>query len=173
MDPRDYALWLSGGVPGESPQLAGSRLFQSLACFTCHTISAGLPARGPSLTGVFGHEVPLEGGGTVYADEGYIRESILHPMAKIVAGFRPIMPTYEGQVSEEQLMQLVAYVKSIGGANATPQGAGAMATSSANRSSGAPAGAAPATQPTSNGTPKTGSRSNAAPGGQTSAGTGQ
>jgi cytochrome c oxidase subunit 2 len=127
MDPRDYAVWLSGGVPGESAELAGSRLFQSLACFTCHTISVGLPARGPSLTGVYGHEVPLEGGGTVYADESYIRESILHPMAKIVAGFRPIMPTYQGQVSEEQLMQLISYIKSIGGANATPQGAGAMA----------------------------------------------
>jgi cytochrome c oxidase subunit 2 len=152
MDPRDYAVWLSGGVPGESPQLAGSRLFQSLACFTCHTISAGLPARGPSLTGVFGHQIPLEGGGTVIADEGYIRESILHPMAKIVAGFRPIMPTYEGQVSEEQLMQLVAYVKSIGGANVPPQGAGAMASPVGKISSSAtPSGSTPGARPATSG----------------------
>jgi cytochrome c oxidase subunit 2 len=127
MKPEDYADWLAGSaVPGQSPVLAGAALFQSLACYTCHTISAGMPARGPSLTGVFGHQVPLQDGGTVYADEAYIRESILHPMAKIVRGFQPIMPTYQGQVSEEQLTELISYIKSIGGPNAAPQGAGAL-----------------------------------------------
>jgi cytochrome c oxidase subunit 2 len=172
MDPRDYAVWLSGGVPGESPELAGARLFQSLACFTCHTISAGLPARGPSLTGVFGHEVPLEGGGTVLADESYLRESILHPMARIVAGFKPIMPTYQGQVSEEQLMQLIAYIKSIGGPNATPQGAGAMsATSPRNEGSPGP-GVAPS-RSTSPAAHPSGPRGAATPGAKGSAGAGQ
>jgi cytochrome c oxidase subunit 2 len=66
------------------------------------------------LDGLFGKEVQLQNGSKVIADESYIRESILNPRAKFVAGFQPIMPTFQGQVSEEQLLQLVAYIKSIG-----------------------------------------------------------
>ncbi|MGH9201302.1 MAG: c-type cytochrome, partial [Vicinamibacterales bacterium] len=69
--------------------------------------------RGPSLVGVFGSTVKLEGGGSVTADEAYLRESMLNPMAKIVAGYQPQMPTQQGLVSEEQLVELVAYLKSL------------------------------------------------------------
>jgi cytochrome c oxidase subunit 2 len=78
--------------------------------------------RGPVLQGIFGKSVELQGGGTVTADEAYIRESIVNPQAKVVAGFQPIMPTFQGLVTEEQLMQLIAYVRSLSqqGATGTP-----------------------------------------------------
>ena len=91
----------------------GAVLFNSLACVTCHTGEAG--SRGPSLAGVFGHEVELQGGGKVVADEAYLRESIVNPQARVVAGFPPIMPPFQGMVSEEQLLQLIAYLKSLKG----------------------------------------------------------
>ena len=74
--------------------------------------------RGPMLTNLFGKQVELQGGGVVTADEAYIRESIVLPQAKIVAGFQPLMPTFQGLVTEEQLLQLIAYVRSL-----SPQGA--------------------------------------------------
>ena len=89
----------------------GQQLFQQLGCTTCHR--SDTQGRGPNLTGVFGKPVLLDDGRTVMADENYIRESILNPGAKVVAGFKPIMPTFQGQVSEESLMALVAYVKSL------------------------------------------------------------
>jgi cytochrome c oxidase subunit II len=112
MDPADYQAWLDGGRAQDSPVDAGSKLFQDLACVSCH--SAGSGQRGPSLAGVFGHEVELQGGQKVIADEAYIRESIVNPQAKIVAGYQPLMPTFQGLVTEEQLLQLIAYVKSLG-----------------------------------------------------------
>ena len=87
-------------------------MFQQLACITCHRSDA--QGRVPVLQGLFGKEVLLQDGRKITADESYIRESILNPRAKVVAGFQPIMPTFQGQVSEEQLLQLVAYIKSIG-----------------------------------------------------------
>ncbi len=112
MTPTDYEQWLSGGVKGESMTTAGARLFAQLGCITCH-IPDGT-GRGPVLQGVFGNPVKLQDGRTVIADEAYIRESILLPSAKIVAGYSPIMPTFQGQVGEDQLLQLIAYVKSLG-----------------------------------------------------------
>ena len=90
---------------------AGERVFQRLGCFTCHR--ADTPGRGPSLEGVFGSDVRLQNGQTVRADEAYLRESILRPQAKIVAGFSTQMPTFQGQISEEGLMQIIAYIKSL------------------------------------------------------------
>nr|MDP9121289.1 cytochrome c [Acidobacteriota bacterium] len=101
-------------------------------------------ARGPSRHGIFGHLVALEGGRTVVADETYIRESILRPNAKIVAGYQPIMPTFEGQVSEEQLTQLVAYVKSL--STAAPEGTGAPGQAGAPSATGATPGTNVSTQ---------------------------
>ena len=95
-----------------------NKLFTSLACVTCHTGEAG--SRGPGLGGVFGHEVELQGGGKIVADEAYLRESIVNPQAKVVAGFPPIMPPFQGMVSEEQLLQLIAYLKSLKGPAAQP-----------------------------------------------------
>ncbi len=111
MGPTDYQTWLSGGVSQQSLTEEGQQLFSDFACNTCHR--SDLQGRGPVLEGVFGTTVTLQSGEKVVADEGYVRESILMPAAKIVAGYQPIMPTFQGQVSEEQLLALVEYVKSL------------------------------------------------------------
>jgi cytochrome c oxidase subunit 2 len=111
MEPTAFQAWLSGGGATGSLSSNGQQLFQQLGCSTCHRFDT--QGRGPNLTGVFGKPVLLEDGRTVMADENYVRESILQPQAKIVSGFKPIMPSFQGQVSEENLMALVAYVKSL------------------------------------------------------------
>src|SRR5262249_19386575 len=112
MQSQEFQGWLSGGAAEGSMASSGQKLFQYLACDTCHkTDGAG---RGPMLEGLFGKQGELQGGQKVTADERYIREYILSPTAKIVAGYEPIMPNFTGQVSEEQVSQLIAYIKSIG-----------------------------------------------------------
>jgi cytochrome c oxidase subunit 2 len=127
MEPEKYEAWLSGDAGGSGQTLAqmGERLFTERACATCH-IESG-EGRGPSLVNLIGSTVQLEGGGDAKADETYLRESILNPTAKVVAGFQPVMPTFQGQLSEEQLVQLLAYIKSLGpkGPSASPQAAAA------------------------------------------------
>ncbi len=117
MEPTAYQAWLGGGA-SESPAAQGEKIFQSLGCATCHQMDS--QGRGPMLQGVFGKQVLLDNGEQVLANEDYIRESILNPRAKTVAGFQQIMPTYQGQVSEEQLIYLIAYIRSLG-APATQQ----------------------------------------------------
>jgi cytochrome c oxidase subunit 2 len=112
MEPTAYQAWLSGGEASGTLASNGAQLFQQLGCATCHR--SDTQGRGPNLNGVFGKPVLLSDGRTVTADENYIRESILNPGAKIVGGYQPIMPSFQGQVSEESLMALVAYVKSLG-----------------------------------------------------------
>ena len=112
MEPTAYQAWLSGGGATGTMASNGQQMFQQLGCATCHR--SDTQGRGPNLNGVYGKPVLLDDGRTVMADENYIRESILNPTAKIVAGFKPIMPSFQGQVSEESLMALVAYVKSLG-----------------------------------------------------------
>jgi len=119
MEPTEFDNWLSGNANQQSPAAAGQQMFQTLGCASCHGAN-GEGGRGPALVGVFNSQVQLTGGQTIKADEGYIRESILTPQAKIVAGFGPIMPTFQGQVNEEQIVQLLAYVKSLGGNPAQP-----------------------------------------------------
>jgi cytochrome c oxidase subunit 2 len=121
MEPSQFQAWLGGGNTSETPAAAGEKLFQDFACSSCHRDDA--LARAPQLKGLFGKSVELQGGATVVADESYIRESIVQPQAKIVNGFPPIMPTFQGLVSEEQLLQLIAYVRSLGAA--APPGAAA------------------------------------------------
>jgi cytochrome c oxidase subunit 2 len=111
MEPRDYENWLSGGTSGGSLASNGEKLFQDLACANCHKPDGS--GRCPSLVGLFGSTVRLAGGGNVKADEGYIRESILQPQAKIVAGYGNLMPTFQGLVTEEGILQLIEYVKSL------------------------------------------------------------
>lgn len=111
MEPNEYEAWLGGGPATKPPVEVGKELFSALACNTCHL--AGDTQRGPHLEGLFGSEVALKTGRTVTADETYLRESILNPGAKMVAGFEPLMPTFQGQVSEEQLNALIAYIKSL------------------------------------------------------------
>lgn len=113
LSPEDYANWLAGNLSGDTAEAAGKKLFEANRCNTCHHDQSG--ARGPNLAGVFGSEVKLKDGSSVVANAEYVRESILRPQAKIVAGFEPVMPTYEGQLSEEQVLQLVAYIKTLAG----------------------------------------------------------
>jgi len=112
MEPAEYEDWLGGGSSKEPPAVAGERLFEELRCVTCHR-PGGATGRCPPMAGLFGREVKLTGGNTVIADENYLRESILRPGAKVVAGFQPLMPGYDGQVDEEQLIQLITYIKSL------------------------------------------------------------
>jgi len=111
MEPTEYQRWLAGGSEG-SLASQGEKLFQKNACNTCHTNDN--TGRGPVLTGLYGSTVTLSDNRTVPADDNYIRESILNPQAKVVRGFAPIMPTFQGQLSEEDLLKLLAYVKSVG-----------------------------------------------------------
>jgi len=110
MEPQDYAQWMASGASAPL-QDTGRELFASLGCATCHREDA--PGRGPRLAGVYNSEVELEDGRKVKADENYVRESILNPTAKIVKGYKPVMPAFQGIVSDEQLNALVAYVKSL------------------------------------------------------------
>ncbi|MEP6741367.1 MAG: cytochrome c oxidase subunit II [bacterium] len=123
MQPSEFDNWLSGNAGQQSPAVAGQQLYQSLGCVTCHGAN-GEGGRGPALVGLFGRKVDLTNGQSLIADEGYVRESIENPQAKIVAGFGPIMPTFQGQVTPEQLIQIMSFIKSL-------------------RVTGAPAGAAP------------------------------
>jgi cytochrome c oxidase subunit II len=110
MDPSKYQSWLAGTPLDQSPVAAGEKLFVQYACVTCHG------QRGPGLLGVYNTpRTVLEDGREhdVLADENYIRESILNPSRKIVKGFQPLMPTYAGQLSEEQVLDLIAYIKSL------------------------------------------------------------
>jgi len=129
MDPAAYQQWLSaspaavaaapgggdgaaaGGGGGESMAAKGEALFTQLGCNACHQAAPG--ALGPNLAGVFGSQVPLEDGTTVPADVNYLRQSILNPQGQLVKGYQPIMPTFKGQVSEEQLQQIIEYIKSL------------------------------------------------------------
>jgi len=113
LKPADYQAWLSGQVAGEPAAVTGGKLFEQLGCARCHQ-SESRPL-GPALEGLFGRRIELQSGETIVADETYMRESILNPKAKIVAGYQPIMPTFQGLISEEGLHQIIAYLKSPGG----------------------------------------------------------
>jgi len=129
---------------GATPAAAGQQLYQTLGCASCHGAN-GEGGRGPTLAGVFGKQTPLASGETVVADEAYLRESIINPQAKLVAGFGPIMPTFQGQVSEDQLVQLMAFIKSLQVASGAP---GAIPTTAASPSPAARPATAPS--PTQN-----------------------
>ncbi len=124
MDPAEYAAWLSDEGGALNPVSAGEKLFSQLACNTCHLPNG--TGRGPSLNGVYGGKASLADGSTIVADEAYIRESILQPKAKIVAGYQPVMPTFQGLVTEEQIMNLTAYIKSLQTQPVPTKGAGVV-----------------------------------------------
>jgi cytochrome c oxidase subunit 2 len=109
---EEYEEWLEANMAaGEGPQQA-ERLYQTKGCAGCHSTD-GSRMVGPSFLGLFGHQVTLSDGSKVVADENYIRESILNPTAKIVAGYEPVMPTYQGQITDEELDALIAFLKSL------------------------------------------------------------
>ena len=117
MEQRDFDNWLSGNVADQTPVQIGEDLFNNkLGCASCH--AGGANQRGAKLEGIYNRETKLVGGRTVKADDAYIRESILNPGSKIVEGYQPIMPTFKGQITEEQLVALVAYIKSLSGETA-------------------------------------------------------
>jgi len=112
MEPSAYQEWLQSGVSGESMAVEGKRLFTQYGCNGCHGRNATV--RAPLLDGVYGHSVPLQSGEVVTADERYIRDSILLPRSQVVAGYDPVMPTFEGHISEGDLLKIMSYIKSIG-----------------------------------------------------------
>lgn len=117
MDPADYERWASHSVDG-SLASSGEKTFQHYGCAMCHRTDG--PGRGPNLVGLFGKPVLLDDGRTVTADESYVRESILEPQSKIASGFKNIMPTFQGQLSEEEVIGLVSYIKALGSGQANP-----------------------------------------------------
>jgi cytochrome c oxidase subunit 2 len=113
MRPEEYEDWLGqqGGAGQESLVQTGARLFRQFGCSGCHGPNSSVHA--PPLGGIYGHPVPLEGGGFVTADDQYIHDSILKPDAQIAAGYKPIMPNFTGQITEQEVIALVAYIKSL------------------------------------------------------------
>lgn len=111
MERADYEAWLSGERGQETMAASGAQLFAELGCATCHRPDDD--SRGPWLAGLFGSQVELADGSTVVADEDYVRSSILDPSSQLVAGHEAIMPTYRGQVSEEELLELLRYIREL------------------------------------------------------------
>lgn len=112
MTPADYQHWLTQSGTARSLAAGGKQLFSAYGCSGCH--GAGSTVRAPSLVGVYGRPVPLEAGGTLIADDGYIRDKILMPDDNKIAGYKQIMPSFKGKVSEDDLVRLIAYIKSLG-----------------------------------------------------------
>ncbi len=124
MDQNDYDAWLAAGSGEGSMAEQGQALFNQLGCGNCHpSVVNNNNGRCPNLHGLFGTTVDIKDQPSVRADESYIRESILYPDAKIVAGYENIMPTFKGLISEEGLLKLVEYIKSLGPTSGTPTGA--------------------------------------------------
>jgi cytochrome c oxidase subunit II len=130
MEPAAYQAWLSGGATEGTLADRGARLFNDLACSTCH-IDNG-QGRGPSLNNIMGKTVQLTNGQTVTVDEPYLRESILHSQSKVVDGFTPLMPTFQGLVSEEGLVALIEYIKTLSPQTTSAQAAAAPAAGQAS-----------------------------------------
>jgi len=113
LEPAEYQAWLAGNKPGQTPLQSGQALFEELRCATCHRAAGTERPRCPPLENLFGSQVELVDGSQVTADEAYLRESILRPSAKIVKGYTAAMPPFEGQIGEEGMNDLVAYLKSL------------------------------------------------------------
>lgn len=111
MEPQDYQKWLVTTGQGVTMVSEGERLFNQVGCTGCHGVSSKIHA--PRLEGLYGHPVPLDGGQVVVADDKYIRDSILLPGSQIAAGYQNLMPSFAGHLSEEEVMELIAYIKSI------------------------------------------------------------
>ena len=130
LEPAAYQAWLQGGGEGGTLAQRGARLFESLACNTCHLESG--QGRGPSLNNILGKTETLQDGSTVVVDDAYLRESILTSQAKIVRGFQPLMPTFQGLISEENLVALIEHVKSLSPQASTTAGQPTGTTPSSN-----------------------------------------
>ncbi len=111
MSPEDYHRWTQLSTSGMSMAQNGERLFASMGCNACHSGQAA--ARGPNLAGVYGARLQLASGSSVTVNDAYLRDSILNPSQNVTAGYAPIMPTYQGQISEDGLIDIVEYIKSL------------------------------------------------------------
>ena len=111
MRPADFERWMSRQDVPAAPAAEGRELFMSFGCSGCHTPGSSVHA--PSLEGLYGRPVQLADGGTVIADNDYIRDSILLPRKHVVAGYQPIMPSFEGQIGEGQILKIIAYIQSL------------------------------------------------------------
>ena len=111
LKPEDYQRWTQLSTSGMSLAQNGERLFASMGCNACHNGNAA--ARGPSLAGVYGARLQLTDGSQVTANEAYLRDSILNPSQHVTAGYAPIMPTYQGQISEDGIIDLIEYIKTL------------------------------------------------------------
>jgi len=109
MTPEDYQKWTEESTSGMSLAQDGERLFASMGCNQCHNGSPA--ARGPSLAGVYGQKLQLSNGSEVLVNDAYLRDAILNPSQHVTAGYAPIMPTYQGQISEDGLIDLVEFIK--------------------------------------------------------------
>lgn len=118
MEKDAYQRWLAGPNAGLPPAVQGAKLFEELNCISCHR--NGTSQRGPALEGLYGKTVRLKGGGTIVADDAYIRESIVNSTAKLVDGFEPLMPAYLSQLSEEQVNALLTYIRDTLGKEKAP-----------------------------------------------------
>jgi cytochrome c oxidase subunit 2 len=117
--PGDFEKWLeqaSNFLETMSPVDAGRKLFQVRGCQQCHSMD-GSAKTGPTLLGVFGRVESTSVGGTVTADENYIRQSILEPNAVVVAGYEPVMPTYQGRLTDQEIAAIIEYLKAPEGAS--------------------------------------------------------
>jgi cytochrome c oxidase subunit 2 len=110
MAPQDFRVWLAGAAPQATMAARGFETFRRLGCSGCHDPRSSVHA--PDLGGLFGRIVHLQDGRTVVADEAYIRDSILLPKRDVVAGFEPVMPSFQGQATEGDILELIAYIKS-------------------------------------------------------------
>jgi cytochrome c oxidase subunit 2 len=129
LERAEYQKWLAGGTGSGTMAQTGEKLFKDLSCITCH--KEDTTGRGPTLIGLYGKAVTLDNGNAVEADEAYLRESIVNPRAKMVSGFQPIMPTFQGLVSEEGLLQLIEYIKSLKAVPSNATGAPALPAAAA------------------------------------------
>ena len=135
LKPDDYEKWTRESTSGMSLAQNGERLFASLGCISCHAGNAA--ARGPNLAGVYGSRIQQADGTQVVVNDAYLRDTILNPSQHVVAGYAPIMPTYQGQVSEDGLIDLVEYIKNL---NTNYRIQQTQTTSQSNQAAGAAAG---------------------------------
>jgi cytochrome c oxidase subunit II len=137
MEPQEYQAWLGGGGNEGTMAERGAKLFGDLACSTCHLDNG--QGRGPSLKDIVGRAVELADGSTATVDEGYLRESILNSQSKVVKGFTPLMPTFQGLISEEGLAALIEHIKSLSPQATTSAPAAPAAAATTTTAPAAPA----------------------------------
>lgn len=113
MEPQAYQSWLEQGSIGDTLAQAGAKLFRELGCSGCHVGQGAV--RAPRLEGLYQRMVPLQDGQFVRADDKYLRDSIVLPNSQITAGYEALMPTFQGRVTEGELFELIAYLKSLAG----------------------------------------------------------